>query len=57
MDKARIDNIFTKGRCIQIPFFQRSYVCDVENWERFLKDMGNVCENILLVWKRANEQI
>lgn len=45
MDKARIDNIFTKGRCIQVPFFQRSYVWDMENWERFLEDMENVCKN------------
>ena len=45
MEKTRIDSIFTKGRNIEIPFFQRSYVWSEENWERFLEDMENVCLN------------
>ena len=45
MEKTRIDSIFTKGRSLEIPFFQRSYVWSEENWERFLEDMENVCIN------------
>lgn len=42
MDKTRIDNIFTNGRSLVIPFFQRSYVWKEDNWERFLQDMAYV---------------
>lgn len=45
MEKTRIDGIFRKGRCLEVPFFQRSYVWSEENWERFLEDMENVCIN------------
>ena len=34
MEKTRIDSIFTKGRSLEIPFFQRSYVWSEENWDR-----------------------
>ena len=44
MDKARIGSIFTDCKSLQIPFFQRSYVWDEKNWERFLDDMKNVSQ-------------
>lgn len=37
--KRNIADIFNKGRLLQIPFFQRGYVWEKENWERFHNDM------------------
>ncbi len=37
--KRTIELIFNKGRTLEIPFFQRSYVWETENWERFMNDM------------------
>ncbi|GAI09480.1 unnamed protein product [marine sediment metagenome] len=37
--KRTIESIFNKGRTLEIPFFQRSYVWEKENWERFMDDM------------------
>lgn len=37
--KRDISEIFNRGRNLQIPFFQRSYVWDIEQWDRFLEDM------------------
>jgi len=37
--KRTIELIFNKGRSLEIPFFQRSYVWDNENWERFMNDI------------------
>ncbi len=37
--KRTIELIFNKGRTLEIPFFQRSYVWESENWERFLNDL------------------
>ena len=34
--KRTIRDIFNRGRNLEIPFFQRSYVWDVEQWQRFL---------------------
>jgi len=42
--KRTIEQIFNKGRTLQIPFFQRSYVWEEENWERFLDDMQMVSD-------------
>jgi hypothetical protein len=38
-NKRNINDIFNKNRILEIPFFQRSYVWDVPQWERFLTDM------------------
>ncbi len=43
-DKQMIQMIFNTGRRLEIPFFQRSYVWEKENWERFLEDMKQVSE-------------
>ncbi len=37
--RRTIGSIFNKGRILEIPFFQRSYVWEKENWERFMDDM------------------
>ncbi len=37
--KASISQIFDLGRVLEVPFFQRSYVWDVDEWSRFLSDM------------------
>lgn len=37
--KRSITEIFNKARTLEIPFFQRSYVWDEEDWERFADDM------------------
>lgn len=43
--KRQISEIFTRGRIIEIPFFQRAYVWEEEQWERFLEDMVFVSQN------------
>lgn len=43
--KQTIDGVFNKGRALEIPFFQRSYVWEDENWERFISDMVMVSES------------
>ncbi|MDH5543892.1 MAG: DUF262 domain-containing HNH endonuclease family protein [Nitrospinota bacterium] len=37
--KRTISQICDYNRVLEIPFFQRSYVWDEENWDRFLDDM------------------
>lgn len=38
-NKALIQEIFTWGMLIEVPFFQRSYVWKEELWQRLLNDM------------------
>lgn len=40
--KRTIRDIFNRGRNLEIPFFQRAYVWDAEQWQRFLEDMRMV---------------
>lgn len=40
--KATIAGIFNGSRLLEIPFYQRSYVWDAEQWDRFLADMAYV---------------
>lgn len=40
--KRTISDLFTKGRSLDIPFFQRGYVWEEDNWERLLDDMLSV---------------
>lgn len=37
--KRTIREIFNRGRNLEIPFFQRSYVWDEIQWKRFLEEM------------------
>lgn len=39
MDKMRIASLFNKTTLLKIPYFQRNYVWEKENWDRFLEDM------------------
>ena len=43
--KCDISQIFNLSRNLQIPFFQRSYVWGVEQWDRFLEDMYYISAN------------
>lgn len=40
--KRTINDIFNGNRILEIPFFQRAYVWDEEQWERLLEDMETV---------------
>ena len=40
--KRTVSDLFNKGRSLEIPFFQRGYVWEEDNWDRFLDDMQNV---------------
>jgi hypothetical protein len=40
--KRDVTTIFNKARSLQIPFFQRAYVWERENWERFADDLITV---------------
>ena len=40
--QRKITEIFTLGKALEIPFFQRSYVWGEEHWKRFLEDMDTV---------------
>ena len=37
-----IQSVFDKHTVFEIPYYQRSYVWDEDNWSRFLEDMENV---------------
>ena len=43
--KRTINDIFNGNRVLEIPFFQRSYVWNEEQWERLLTDMENVSKS------------
>ena len=43
--KKTINDILNGGRTLEIPFFQRSYVWEEEQWERMLIDMETICKN------------
>ena len=40
--KQIIDGIFATNRLLEIPFYQRSYVWEKDQWERFKEDMEYV---------------
>lgn len=40
--KRTIREVFNRGRNLEIPFFQRNYVWDEKEWERFLDDMEQI---------------
>jgi len=40
--KRTINDIFNGNKILEIPFFQRAYVWDTPQWERFLADMEHV---------------
>ena len=43
MEKKKIQHIFNGSTMLEIPYFQRSYVWDEENWRRFLDDFREIC--------------
>ena len=38
-------SVFDKHTVFEIPYYQRSYVWDEDNWSRFLEDMENVSKS------------
>lgn len=42
--KRTINDVFNGSRVLEIPFFQRAYVWDEEQWERLLEDVENVSQ-------------
>lgn len=42
---TKLNDIFNRLRILRIPFFQRAYVWEEEQWERFLEDMEYVSQN------------
>lgn len=44
-NKRTINDIFNGNRILEIPFFQRSYVWDEEQWERLLEDLDYVSKS------------
>ena len=40
--KRTIRDIFNRGRNLEVPFFQRAYVWNIVQWQRFLEDMRMV---------------
>ena len=43
--RRRLADVLNPHRIIQIPFFQRSYVWEEEQWERFLYDIHDLINN------------
>jgi uncharacterized protein with ParB-like and HNH nuclease domain len=43
--KRSINDIFNGNKILEIPFFQRAYVWDAPQWERFVSDMEFVSQN------------
>ena len=42
--KRTINEIFNGSRILEVPFFQRAYVWDEPQWERFLEDVETVSQ-------------
>lgn len=42
-NEATIHQIFTHNTLLYIPFFQRSYVWDIDDWQRLLDDLVDAC--------------
>lgn len=42
--KRSLNDIFNGNKIVEIPFFQRSYVWDTPQWERFLIDMEHISQ-------------
>jgi len=42
---AKISDIFNRENLLEIPYFQRAYVWEKEQWARFLEDMEYVSQN------------
>jgi uncharacterized protein with ParB-like and HNH nuclease domain len=42
--KRTLRDIFNRGRNLEIPFFQRSYVWKKAQWQRFLEDMETISD-------------
>ena len=42
--KVLIDQIFSRGRLLEVPFYQRAYVWGEDQWERLLSDMVFISE-------------
>jgi uncharacterized protein with ParB-like and HNH nuclease domain len=40
--RSTINDIFNQNKVLEIPFFQRAYVWNIDQWERFLEDMEMV---------------
>ena len=40
--KRTVDDIFNGNKILEVPFFQRAYVWDEPQWERFLEDVEDV---------------
>jgi uncharacterized protein with ParB-like and HNH nuclease domain len=40
--RSTINDIFNQNKVLEIPFFQRAYVWNTDQWERFLEDMEMV---------------
>lgn len=43
MEKKKIQQIFNGSTLLEIPYFQRCYVWDEDNWKRFLDDFRDIC--------------
>jgi len=42
--RVQIGDIFSKNRKLEVPFYQRAYVWDTNQWERLLSDMEFITE-------------
>lgn len=45
INPKHILDVMNQGGYLKIPFFQRSYVWEEENWKRFLDDMKDISKN------------
>lgn len=43
--RSTINDIFNQNKVLEIPFFQRAYVWNTDQWDRFLEDMEMVSTN------------
>jgi uncharacterized protein with ParB-like and HNH nuclease domain len=43
--RSTINDIFNQNKVLEIPFFQRAYVWNTDQWERFLEDLEMVSTN------------
>jgi len=54
--KRTINDIFNGNRVLEIPFFQRAYVWEEEQWERLLEDMEFVSQSKTILFRFSHSK-
>ena len=46
VEEVSINQVFLSNRTIKIPYFQRPYVWNISNWEKFYNDIAEIAMEV-----------